>query len=78
MIRIFISLLLMGVAITPALPRTVYKYDKYGKKIGSYKQTTSGYIEYDKYGRVNSTYKQKGNSMIKYNKYGTVIEVYGK
>jgi len=58
------------------LSHTVTQYDKYGRVIGSYRQTSSGYTEYDKYGRVNGYYKQNGNTTIKYDKYGKINSTY--
>ena len=53
----------------PCLSKTIKQYDKYGRQIGSYKQTSAGYVSQDKYNRVNGYYRQHNNSMVKYDKY---------
>lgn len=69
---ILLCMLILGITATPCLSKTITSYDKYGRKTGSYKQTSSGYVEYDKYNRTTGYYRQKNNSMVKYDKYGKI------
>lgn len=60
----------------PCLSKTVTQYDKYGRKVASYKQTSSGYVIQDKYNRTTGYARQTGNLVVEYDKYGTMIRTY--
>ena len=55
-------------------------YDKYGKKTGSFKKTSSGkIIKYDKYGAKTGSFKKDFSGKItEYDKYGRKIGTYKK
>ena len=50
---------------------TVYQYDKYGHKTGSYKTSGNVTTQYDKYGHKTGSYKtDKYGKTTAYDKYG--------
>ncbi len=74
--NLLILILVLATTSAPCLSQTVNQRDKYGHKVGSYKQTSYGYVEYDKHNQVKGYYRQKSNCMVKYDKYGTKITTY--
>lgn len=48
----------------------INSYNQYGQKIGSYKETYSGYDSYDKYGSKTGSFKQTYDGYNSYDKYG--------
>lgn len=74
--NLLILILVLGITSTPCLSQTVIQRDKYGNRIGTYKQTSYGYVEYDKHNQVTGYYRQKDNCMVQYDKYGTKITTY--
>ena len=67
--KVLILILTVGILQFPCGAKTIKQYDKYGRQIGSYKQTSTGYVSQDKYNRINGYYRQHNNSMVKYDKY---------
>ena len=49
--KIFSLLLGLFLLSSIVLAKTIYSYDKYGAKTGSYRSTSSGYNSYDRYGQ---------------------------
>lgn len=54
------------------------KYNQYGQKQGSYKQTSSGYNLYNKYGSKTGSYKKTSTGYNSYDKYGQKTGSYKK
>ena len=68
--KIFSFLLLFGflfltVNISEA---AINSYDKYGKKVGSYRETSSGFNSYDKNGSKTGSYRKTSGGYNKYDK----------
>jgi hypothetical protein len=75
LIKFFIGLILIIILSLFALPlfaKTVYEYDKYGKKTGYYVQNGNITTYYDKYGSKQYQYK---NGKV-YDKYGKFVKQY--
>ena len=58
--KLFSTLLLFGIIFLGANPSysTTNAYDMYGRKTGSYKQTSNGYNSYNQYGQKTGSYRE--------------------
>lgn len=75
-IKMLILICAFTVLAQPCLSKTITQYDKYGRKVASYKQTSSGYVIQDKYNRTTGYARQTGNRVVEYNKYGKIMKTY--
>ena len=77
--KLLLILLSVTIFSNIVFAETIYKYDKYGKKIGSYKtnQSNGTTTIYDKYGKKTGSLKTNSSDLtIQYDKYGKKVGSY--